>query len=41
VIGFICNALVKAVHQRFHMESEHEAEIAQAEVGAAGDPAGA
>lgn len=41
VIGFICNALVKAVHQRFHMKPDDEAAIAQAEVGAAGDPAGA
>ena len=41
VIGFICNLLVKAVHRRFHMHPEHEAELAQAEVAAAGEPAGA
>ena len=41
VIGFICNLLVKAVHHRFHMKPEHDAELAQAEVAAAGEPAGA
>jgi len=41
VIGFLCNLLVKAVHHRFHMHPEHEAELAQAEVAAAGEPAGA
>jgi MFS family permease len=41
VIGFICNFLVKAVDARFHMRSEHEAERAQAQVGAAAKPAGA
>ena len=41
VIGFICNLLVKAVHHRFHMHPDHEAEMAQMEVGAAGEPAGA
>lgn len=41
VIGFICNFLVKAVHHRFHMKPDHEAERAQIEVGAAGEPAGA
>jgi MFS family permease len=41
VIGFICNLLVKAVHYRFHMSPDHEAEVAQAEVAAAGKPAGA
>ncbi|MBS0520967.1 MAG: OFA family MFS transporter [Proteobacteria bacterium] len=41
VIGFICNALIKAVHHRFHMKPDHEAERAAAEVAAAGDPAGA
>jgi hypothetical protein len=41
VIGFICNFLVKAVHQRFHMRPDHEAEMAQIAVGAAGEPAGA
>ncbi len=41
VIGFICNAMVKAVHHRFHMRPDHEAEMAQIAVGAAGEPAGA
>src|SRR5579885_3413491 len=41
VIGFICNLLVKAVHQRFHMRPDREAELAQVAVGAAGEPAGA
>ena len=41
VIGFLCNLLVKAVHHRFHMKPEHEAELAQADVAAAGEPAGA
>ena len=41
VVGFICNFLVKAVHHRFHMKPDHEAERAQAEVAAAGEPAGA
>ncbi|MGB6651091.1 MAG: MFS transporter, partial [Xanthobacteraceae bacterium] len=41
VIGFICNLLVKAVHHRFHMRPDHEAESAQIAVGAAGEPAGA
>ena len=40
VIGFICNLMVKAVHERFHMKSD-KAERAQAEVGAASLPAGA
>jgi hypothetical protein len=40
VIGFICNALVKAVHHRYHMQPDHEAERAQAEVAALGEPAG-
>ncbi|HWS11082.1 MAG TPA: MFS transporter, partial [Xanthobacteraceae bacterium] len=40
-IGFICNLLVKAVHHRFHMRPDHEAERALLEVGAAGEPAGA
>jgi MFS family permease len=40
VIGFICNLMVKAVHERFHMKSD-EAERAQAEVGAVSQPAGA
>ncbi len=41
VVGFICNFLVKAVHHRFHMKPDHEAERAQAAVAAAGEPAGA
>jgi hypothetical protein len=41
VIGFVCNFLVKAVDQRFHMRPEREAEAAEAAVGAAGEPAGA
>jgi MFS family permease len=41
VIGFICNLLVKAVHHRFHMKPDHEAERAQVAVAAAGEPAGA
>ena len=41
VIGFICNLLVKAVHHRFHMKADHEAERAQVAVAAAGEPAGA
>ena len=41
VIGFLCNLLVKAVHHRFHMHPEHEAELAQADVAAAGEQAGA
>ncbi len=41
VIGFICNALVKAVHHRFHMKPEHEALQAAVAVGAAGEPSGA
>ena len=41
VIGFLCNLLVKAVHYRFHMHPEQEAELAQADVAAAGEPAGA
>jgi MFS family permease len=41
VVGFFCNLAVKAVHHRFHMHPEHEAEEAQAVVAAAGDPSGA
>jgi MFS family permease len=41
VVGFICNLLIKAVHERHHMKSDHEAERAQADVAAAGEPAGA
>jgi MFS family permease len=40
VMGFICNACIKAVHTRFHMTSDHEAERAAAAVGAMGRPAG-
>jgi MFS family permease len=39
VIGFICNFMIKAVHERFHMQAEHEAERAAAE--ALGRPANA
>ena len=41
VIGFFCNLFIKAVDIRFHMKPDHEAEEAQAQVAAAGDPAGA
>jgi MFS family permease len=41
VVGFICNFLIKAVHHRFHMKPDHEAERAQAEVAAVSEPAGA
>ncbi len=41
VIGFICNFLIKAVDTRFHMKPDRAAEEAQAQVAAAGDPAGA
>ena len=41
VIGFICNLMIKAVHQRFHMKPDHEAIRAQMDVDAAGEPAGA
>jgi MFS family permease len=41
VVGFICNFMIKAVHDRFHMKPSREAEAAQMEVGAAGEPAGA
>jgi hypothetical protein len=41
VIGFLCNLFVKAVHQRFYMRADHDAEMAQIAVGAAGEPAGA
>jgi MFS family permease len=41
VIGFFCNLFVKAVHHRFHMRPDHDAEMAQIAVGAAGEPAGA
>jgi MFS family permease len=41
VLGFLCNLFIKAVHHRFHMKPDHEAEQAQAAVAAVGDPAGA
>ena len=41
VIGFICNALIKAVHHRFHMKPDHEAIMGQVAVDATGEPAGA
>ena len=41
VIGFFCNALIKAVHYRFHMKPDHEAVMGQVTVDAAGEPAGA
>ncbi len=40
VVGFLCNATIKAVHHRFHMKRDHEAELASAAVAAAGEPAG-
>src|SRR5262249_60295294 len=36
VIGFLCNLFIKAVHQRFYMQADHDAEMAQMTVGAAG-----
>ena len=41
VVGFICNALIKAVHHRFHMKPDHEAIMGQVAVDATGEPAGA
>jgi MFS family permease len=41
IIGFIANFMIKAVNQRFHMKSDHEAIRAQMAVNAAGEPAGA
>ena len=41
LIGFFCNLFIKAVHQRFHMRTEREAEMARMPVGAAGEPVGA
>jgi hypothetical protein len=41
VIGFIANALVKAVDARYHMKADTNAERAQLNVGAAANPAGA
>jgi MFS family permease len=40
VVGFICNTCIKAVHDRFHMKPDHEAEDAAAAVAAVGRPAG-
>ena len=40
VVGFICNALVQAVHERFHMQPDREAERSAAAVAAVGRPAG-
>ena len=41
VIGFVCNFMIKAVHHRFHMKPDHEAQRAQTAVGAVSEPAGA
>ena len=41
VIGFIANAMIKAVHYRFHMKPAREATMGQVAVDAAGEPAGA
>ncbi len=41
VVGFICNAFIGPVHRRFHMAADKNANLAEAEVDAAGDPAGA
>ena len=41
IVGFIANAMIKAVHHRFHMKADHEADRGQMAVGAAGEPAGA
>jgi MFS family permease len=41
IIGFIANAFVKAVNQRYHMRPDSEAERAQMRVGTAAKPAGA
>ena len=41
VIGFIANAMIKAVHHRFHMKPAREATMSQMAVDAAGEPAGA
>ena len=41
VIGFIANALVKAVNTRYHMKPETDAERAQMRVSAVAKPAGA
>ena len=39
VIGFICNALVKAVHERHHMKADREAERMEAMGAAVARPA--
>jgi len=41
VIGFVCNFMIKAVHHRFHMKPDHEAQRAQTAVGAVSELAGA
>ncbi|AXK83062.1 MFS transporter [Pseudolabrys taiwanensis] len=41
VIGFVCNFMIKAVHHRFHMKPDHEAQRAQTAVGPVSEPAGA
>src|SRR6202167_5497146 len=41
IIGFIANAMIKAVNERYHMKSDQEAARAQMGVGAAAKPAGA
>ncbi|MDA9435701.1 L-lactate MFS transporter [Bradyrhizobium sp. CCBAU 51627] len=40
VIGFVCNFLITAVHERYHMR-DHETEEAEADVAAIGKPVGA
>jgi hypothetical protein len=41
IIGFIANALIKAVDARYHMKADSDASRAQMGVGAAANPAGA
>jgi hypothetical protein len=41
IIGFIANALIKAVDARYHMKADNNADRAQLAVGAAAKPAGA
>ena len=41
IIGFIANALIKAVDARYHMKSDSDAGRAEMGVGAAAKPAGA
>jgi hypothetical protein len=41
IIGFIANALIKAVDARYHMKADGSADRAQMGVGAAARPAGA